>query len=1038
MKRILLIGFGLLLASQAQAFKAKPGFVKVELTSVSGVVSPIPVADLLAHFGGEDVADYSTFHIVYLPKGLLVAFEKSANAGGLRVRERDELDVINTPGASIDAREGIHGAGNLIHSYPAARRGLYLLQFAGPTKAEWSTAIENLGWTVVGYLPSNAYILAGKPSLVAATSNLSFVQFLDFYHPFERAALFGQDTDAHDVIVEVSPVDDRQPTIDAINKLSATSVRVQSYPNYVYVHARLGARDAAQLLSDPLVIGIGGEPVIELSDERVAMSLTTNVTSDGQPSNPKGYSSWLASHCSLCNATNMPFADWRVGIADSGLDAGSGSGSAHHPDLEGREYWGSDFVSSAHSSGNADATTHGTMLAGIIAGNRASGLADDFGITPPPANSGYYDGQGIAPFAGIFSTKIFDLPGSTVTGDIFSWASEATFNNVTIQNHSHNDYHKDNPDLSTAGFYTLESQAYDLATRDSDNDAARDSGHTTSDGQPHLNPILFTVSAGNIDQEPGTNRVIPPATAKNVIVMGASENSRQYWLFSNGAHCHVPAADGFGNIFWNSRRGTAVSGYFKPDLVAPATIVVSTKTRYLPDNHSFADCYDNFHPTDAFHTASDPENRYVAESGTSFAAPVAAGAAILVKRFLGSAPANTSPALVKAALIAGSRSIRDGVDHIDNTAVGPLPNMRQGFGRLTLERLFSQPIVTFDQDAARRFTTSGQTPWTTRLTVSDSSQPVTLALVWSDAAGTAGTSTATPLVNNLDLRIRPVVTPCQSFQGNSLDNGPSGETSHPFTCGAEILDSVNNVEYARFFPTGFTQFDVTVSASTIMGKADLSLPTNNQDFALVVMNATTVAPAPPVPPQLTAHRNASNPFAIDLTWTAPANFTVDHYTINRGSTLSNVTPTASTTNSTTFTFTDTSRPSAINTWVYSVTAWSSSSASTTSNVDYATTVQFTNAPVSNTTPILAQHITELRAAIDSIFVAGGHSAAAWTDPVLNQNQVTIKPAHINEMRTNLGTAVVPFSFSPTQYSFSIFVNQNIHKEDINELRGNIK
>ena len=1033
MKRFALIAFGLLAASQAQAFKAKPGFVKVELASVSGTVSPMPVADLLAHFSGEDVANYGTFHIVYLPKGLLTAFEKSANAGGLRVRARDELDVINTPGASVDAREGIHGvgAGNLIRNYPASRRGLYLIQFAGPTKAEWSVALENLGWTVVGYLPSDAYILAGNPSLVAATSNLTFVQFLDFYHPFERAALFAHDTDLHDVIVQVAPVDDRQPTIDAIKKLSATSVQVQSYPNYVYVHARLGARDAAQLLSDPLVIGIGGEPVIGLSDERVAMSLTTNVTPDGQPSNPKEYSTWLTSHCSLCNATNMPFADWRVGIADSGLDAGSGSTAAHHPDLEGREYWGSDFVNSLHSSGNADAVTHGTMVAGIIAGNRASGLADDFGITPPPANSGYYDGQGIAPFAGIFSTKIFDLPGSTVTGDIFSWAAEATFNNVTIQNHSHNDYHG-NPDLSTAGFYTLESQAYDLATRDSDNDAARDSGHATTDGQPHLNPILFTVSAGNRDQEPATNQVIPPATAKNVITMGASENSRQYWLFSNGAHCHVPAADGFGNIFWNSRRGTAVSGYFKPDLVAPATIVVSTKTRYLPDNHSFADCYDNFHPADASHTDSDPADRYVAESGTSFAAPVAAGAAILVKRFLGNAPATTSPALVKAALIAGSRSIRDGIDHFDNTAVGPLPNMRQGFGRLTLERLFSQPIVTFDQAAARRFTTT-ETPWTTRLTVSDSSQPVTVALVWSDAAGTAGTSTSTPLVNDLDLRIRPVVTPCQSFQGNSLDNGPSGETSHPFACGAEVPDSVNNVEYARFFPAGFTQFDVTVSAHAIMGKADLSLPTNNQDFALVVMNATTVAA---VPPQLTAHRNASNPFAIDLAWTAPSNFSVDHYTINRGSTLSNVAATTSTT--TGLTFTDTSRPSAINTWVYTVTAWSASSASTTSNVDYATTVQFTNVPVSNTTPILAQHITELRAAIDSILVAGGQSAAAWTDPSLGHNQVTIKPAHISEMRTNLAAAVAPFSFSPASYSFSVFVNQNIHKEDINEPRNNIK
>ena len=169
MKRISLIAFVLLAASQAQAFKAKPGFVKVELAAAQDIVSPMPVADLLAHFGGDDVADYGAFHIVYLPKGLLVAFEKSANAGGLRVRVRDDLDVINAPGASVDAREGIHGnPGNLIRSYAPGRRGLYLLQFIGPVNAEWSAALRDLGWTVVGYLPSDAYILAGKPSLSAS------------------------------------------------------------------------------------------------------------------------------------------------------------------------------------------------------------------------------------------------------------------------------------------------------------------------------------------------------------------------------------------------------------------------------------------------------------------------------------------------------------------------------------------------------------------------------------------------------------------------------------------------------------------------------------------------------------------------------------------------------------------------------------------------------------------------------------------------------------------------------------------------------
>jgi len=1023
MKRISLIVCILLTASQLQAgFKLKPGFVKVELTAAQDVISPMPVADLLAKFGGEEVADYGAFHIVYLPKGMLVAFENSAKAGGLRVRERDELDRIDTPGASVDSLDGVHGnAGNLIRSYPAARRGLYLLQLMGPIKAEWSAALRDLGWTVVGYLPSDAYILAGKPSLVAATTALPFVQFLDFYHPFERAAIIAHDTEPHDVIVEVSPVDDRQPTIDAITRLSLVPVRVDSYLNDVYVHARLNATNATELLSDPLVIGIGSEPVIGLSDERVALSLTTNISTNGsQPTSPAGYATWLNGQCPLCTAANMPAASWRVGIVDSGLDFGSTATA--HADLTGREFWGGVFVSPNDLCGTCDMFTHGTLVAGIIAGNAASGLAD---------SEGYFDGQGIAPAAGIFSTKIstFRTVGGISTGDIFGWATDATANGVTIQNHSHNDY---NTLPSTAGLYTLESRQYDLATRDSDNN----SGNGNS-------PIFFTVSAGNTDQgdqnqpAPGRNQVMPPATAKNVLAVGASENYRPTLAFADGRPCHGAFADDFRNIFSNSRRGTAITGYIKPDLVTPATIVVSTRTTTSPTTPRFSDCYDNF----------DDNWNYTAESGTSFAAPVAAGAAILLKRFYGSAPGDTSPALVKAALIAGSRSISTGTDHWDGVTVGPLPNVRQGFGRLTLERLFSQPTVKFDQASDRRFTTSGAT-WTTRLTVSDSSKPVTVALAWSDAAASAGATN--PLVNDLDMSISPVATPCQTMQGNTLDNGTNGETSHLFTCGdtAIVPDSVNNVEYARFYTTGFTQFDIKVTAHAIGGKADLSLSTNNQDFALVAMNASTVAS---VPPQLTAHRNASNPFAIDLNWTAPVSFTVDHYTVNRGSTVSNVnTLLTTTTNGTTVSYTDSSLPSAINTWVYTVTAWSASSASITSNVDYATTVRFTNDSVTNTfgpvtsaTQIQEQHITELRTAINSILVAGGHSAATWTDPSVHG--VVVKHEHINELRSNLAIAVgSPFSFTPVPYTFpslsvqQLSAGQPIHKEDINELRNNIK
>jgi hypothetical protein len=583
---------------------------------------------------------------------------------------------------------------------------------------------------------------------------------------------------------------------------------------------------------------------------------------------------------------------------------------------------------------------------------------------------------------------------------------------VTIQNHSHNDY---NTVPSTSGRYTLESRQYDLATRDSDNNAANG-----------LTPILFTVSAGNIDQQAATNQVLPPATAKNIISMGGAENYRPAWV-DPFLPCHGAFADDFRNIFSNSRRGTTTAGYIKPDLMAPATIDVTTRTTFQPTNPRYTDCYDNF----------DGNWNHTGESGTSFAAPVAAGAAILVKRWFGSSPSATNPALAKAVLIANSRSIRDGIDHFDGATVGALPNIRQGFGRLTLERLFTTANVGYEQSPNRHFTTTGQT-WRTRLTIWDSTKPVTLALVWTDAAGAA--LAANPLVNDLDLTVIPSTTACTYMQGNSLSvtDTNKGEESVPWLCSQNApLDGVNNVEYARFFPSGYTQFDVVVTAHAITQSGDPGFSSgNNQDFVLAVSNATVVNSADPIAPQLTAHRNATSPFSVDLSWTPAVNLLVEHYTINRGSTLSNVTPTSSTTTGTTFTD---SRPAAINTWVYSVTASSTSvpPLTITSNTDYATTVQFHDVPVTTSTLIQAQHITELRQAVDSILLAGGQSAATWTDPSLGIG-TTIRYQHVSELRSNLATAVTPFSFPLAPYTWTLFSGQTIHTADINEVRNNIK
>jgi len=504
--------------------------------------------------------------------------------------------------------------------------------------------------------------------------------------------------------------------------------------------------------------------------------------------------------------------------------------------------------------------------------------------------------------------------------------------------------------------------------------------------------------------------------AKNVIGAGSSENYRPAW---DSQPCHNSLSDDFRNLQSNSRRGTLMSGYIKPDVVAPSTRTVSTRTTVDPTAARYTDCYDNF----------DGNWNYTAQSGTSFAAPVAAASALLIKRNLGSSASATSPALTKAAIIANARSIRGGTDQRNSTTIGAVPNVQQGFGRVTLEKFFDSARAVFDQAGNRHFTTSGQT-WRTRLTVHDSSQPVVVALVWTDAAATALVSN--PLVNDLDLTVYPNTSTCTAFAGNKI--GSTDESTSYDCASLPTADSVNNVEVARFFVNCYTQFDVKVTAHAISQPGDPAYSANaNQDFALFVLNADLVNSWNPIAPVLTAHRDASSPYTIDLSWMPPANFLVNQYGINRGTTLSNVADTNVRTTGTTY---GDGRPSSIATFVYSVTAYSPANETITSNTDYATTIQFTDVPAGSATAIKAVHLSELRQAVDTIRVAGGGSAFTWTDASLSG--IRVKAQHVSELRSNLATAMTPFGATPGPYTYSIFSGQTIHAADVNELRTNVK
>src|SRR5581483_7170951 len=87
-----------------------------------------------------------------------------------------------------------------------------------------------------------------------------------------------------------------------------------------------------------------------------------------------------------------------VAVGDSGLN--NGDAATMHPDLFGRA---TNFFWYGSLTDAADEHSHGTHVAGIIAGNAATGEVDE---------NGFLYGLGVAPGARLITQRIFDGVGN--------------------------------------------------------------------------------------------------------------------------------------------------------------------------------------------------------------------------------------------------------------------------------------------------------------------------------------------------------------------------------------------------------------------------------------------------------------------------------------------------------------------------------------------------------------------------------------------------------------------------------------------------
>lgn len=750
-RSILLLAF-VLLSTRAEAFTPNQAKSKVVLNYLfmqPNASAPMSVEGI----GASEVHDYGSSVLAYVPKAAVSGLSHLAKALGFTFQLADDFDVMYLPGGAVDARVGVEKAfpgKPLEPPYSEAQRGLYIVQFEGPIANEWLDDLRLAGGTRVQYIANNALLVVAYPRDVHQIERLPEVQFVDRFHPFLKPWLRVPIGTTSKTYVQVANVSDSEEALAEVSRRSSTPIEIHRSREEILVVASLGRDDIEVLIRHPLIFGIVDYPTFALSDERVATSMTRS-TVDGSPTSPALYKAWLADTCPYC--TTLQSDGFWLALADTGLDGGDpskpgNSGAIHHNDLpNSRIRYGTSFLSPADPT-LKDQVFHGTATAGVAAGD------------PPPNgptdDGGYFWGTGVAPSAGVFVTQLDSAnpaPIWQLAGDARVSASPPAY----IQNHSYNQYTTLYPPDQFGGCrpdahpydgrYSIVSRNFDRAVYDADDQTAlaNDTGTVT--------PVTLTVSAGNRQpQSQNYNSVtsttcadgrltLPPATAKNVIAVGAAENVRSA---SEQWNCLWSQATNFNNIAQVSKHGTATAGWHKPDLYAPGSSVSILRSSAVTANLVCLDgdyWWDQQPPET--NSTSDVPATYYGDTGTSFSAPAAAAAALLASRVFAEtvspnchATANcdagaAKPSLLKAMLIAGARTMRTGIDRADpldpritGTAnVGTMPNDRQGFGRLSLEDVLAgYPSHTYINENLS-LTTPASSIWTRTFTRSLLSGP---------------------------------------------------------------------------------------------------------------------------------------------------------------------------------------------------------------------------------------------------------------------------------------------------------------------------
>ena len=254
--------------------------------------------------------------------------------------------------------------------------------------------------------------------------------------------------------------------------------------------------------------------------------------------------------------------------------------------------------------------------------------------------------------------------------------------------------------------------------------------------------ILFAAANegadANSDGEIDNDSLGSPASAKNVITVGASENNRPTINSVYGSGYGSPIstdkyADNPEGMAAFSSRGPADDNRVKPDISAPGTFILSTKSR------SAGNC-----GWGSYNTS------YCYMGGTSMATPLTAGAVALLIQHLDENENYSTPtsALIKAIMTASAHDMEgqysSGGDGT-NGAKESSPNIHEGWGLVNMSSAVNASWI--DKES---LSTNDDRGWS--FSIPANAEDFQILLSWTDPAST--TTASVNLVNDLDLAVK--------------------------------------------------------------------------------------------------------------------------------------------------------------------------------------------------------------------------------------------------------------------------------------------